>query len=370
MINKILLYAFKTMKFAIIGAGNGGQAIAGYLGNIGHDVSIYDIDVNRIDKIQQRGGIQLQGRLQGFGRINCATTKLSETVHHAKVIMITTTANAHQTVAENIAPYLEEGQVIILNPGRTCGALVFKQTLDKMQVNVRYFLAEAQTLIYACRIIEDGIVNIIGIKDEVYLAGLPSRDTQHILNIIRPIYPSFKEVPNVLHTSLENIGAIFHPCICLMNAATIERQDEFWFYRDMTERIADFIEQCDNERLSVGRAYGIDLVGVKDWIKVAYKDTIGETLCERMKNNPAYHDIKAPGSIFTRQLTEDIPTGVLPIVELGQVAGIATPLLSSIVAISQALLNMDFYTRGRTLANMGLSNKTPEQIIEYIELGF
>ena len=103
---------------------------------------------------------------------------------------------------------------------------------------------------------------------------------------------------------------------------------------------------------------------------MAYKDTEGETLCERMKNNPAYHDIKAPGSIFTRQLTEDIPTGVLPIVELGQVAGIATPLLSSIVAISQALLNMDFYTRGRTLANMGLSNKTPEQIIEYIELGF
>jgi opine dehydrogenase len=155
-----------------------------------------------------------------------------------------------------------------------------------------------------------------------------------------------------------------------MNAATIERQDEFWFYRDMTERVADFIEQCDYERLAVGKAYGIDLIGVKEWIKVAYKDTMGETLCERMKNNPAYYEIKAPGSIFTRQLTEDIPTGVLPIVELGKVAGVETPLLSSVVAITQALLNIDFYKNGRTLANMGLSNKTPEQILEYIESGF
>ena len=50
------------MKFGIIGAGNGGQAIAGYLGKIGHDVSLYDIDVNRIEKIQQKGGILLQGK--------------------------------------------------------------------------------------------------------------------------------------------------------------------------------------------------------------------------------------------------------------------------------------------------------------------
>ena len=358
------------MKFGIIGAGNGGQAIAGYLGNIGHDVSLYDIDVNRIEKLRQRGGIQLQGKLSGFGKLACVTTDISEIVRDADILMITTTANAHLAVAESIAPYIEDGQVIILNPGRTCGALVFKQTLENKQVNKRYYLAEAQTLVYACRIIEDGIVNVIGIKDEVYLAGLPASDTQHILNIIQPIYPCFQEVPNILHTSLENIGAIFHPCICLMNAATIERQDEFWFYRDMTERVADFIEQCDYERLAVGKAYGIDLIGVKEWIKVAYKDTMGETLCERMKNNPAYYEIKAPGSIFTRQLTEDIPTGVLPIVELGKVAGVATPLLSSVVAITQALLNIDFYKNGRTLANMGLSNKTPEQILEYIESGF
>ena len=174
---------------------------------------------------------------------------------------------------------------------------------------------------------------------------------------------------NVLHTSLENIGAMFHPCVCLFNAATIERQDQFWFYRDMTDQVARFIEKFDAERIAVGKAYGIDLLSVKEWIKFAYKDTEGETLCERMKNNPAYHDIKAPGSIFTRQLTEDIPTGVLPIMELGKAAGVQVPLLESMVKTIEALLDMDLHTNGRSLKNLGLEGKTKEEILNFIANG-
>ena len=162
---------------------------------------------------------------------------------------------------------------------------------------------------------------------------------------------------------------MFHPCVCLFNAATIERQDQFWFYRDMTDQVARFIEKFDAERIAVGKAYGIDLLSVKEWIKFAYKDTEGETLCERMKNNPAYHDIKAPGSIFTRQLTEDIPTGVLPIMELGKAAGVQVPLLESMVNTIEALLDMDLHTNGRSLKNLGLEGKTKEEILNFIANG-
>ena len=217
--------------------------------------------------------------------------------------------------------------------------------------------------------VKDGTVRIIGIKDEVFLAGLPASDTDYILDKINPIYPSFVKTDNVLRTSLENIGAMFHPCVCLFNAATIERQDEFWFYRDMTEQVALFIEKFDLERLSVGKAYGIDLLSVKEWIKFAYKDTEGETLCERMKNNPAYHDIKAPGTIFTRQLTEDIPTGVLPIMELGKAAGVDVPLLTSMVHTIEALLGMDLHTNGRSLRNLGLEGKSKDEILNFIANG-
>ncbi len=354
------------MKVSIIGAGNGGQSIAAYLSMKGCDVSVCDTDSTKIDKLKKLPYIELRGKIKGFGKISYYTTNVSEIIPSSDVIMVTTTANAHRAVAYSIAKYIKNDQIIILNPGRTCGALVFKQALMKAGCNKRYYVAEAQTLVYACRLIEEGIVNIIGVKDEVLLSALPAADTEYILNIINKYYPCFIKAENVLRTSLENIGAIFHPCVCLFNAATIERQSEFWFYRDMTEQVARFIEKFDAERIAVGQAYGIDLLNVRDWIKFAYNDTIGETLCERMKNNPAYYDIKAPGSIFTRQLTEDIPTGVLPIMELGKIAGVKTPLLESMINIIENLLEIDFHTNGRCLKNLGLDNKTKDEIIRYI----
>ena len=357
------------MKISVIGAGNGGQAIAGYLGLTDYDVSLYDIDVPKIKELQKKGGIELEGRINGFGKVGCITTDIAEAVKGAEIIMVTTVANAHRAVAKSIAPFVEEGQVIILNPGRTCGALVFKQTLTDCGCTKKYYLGEAQTLVYACRVVENGRVNVIGIKDEVLLSGLPAADTDYILEKINPIYPSFMKTDNVLRTSLENIGAMFHPCVLLFNAATIERNEVFWFYRDMTEQVAEFIEKFDAERLAVGKAYGIELLGVRDWIKFAYKDTEGKTLCERMRNNPAYHDIKSPSTIFTRQLTEDIPTGVLPIMQLGKAAGVETPLLESMVHICEALLNMDLHTNGRSLKNLGLDGMDKEGILNYVTNG-
>ena len=354
------------MKIAIIGAGNGGQTMAGHLSLMGYKVSLYDIDVEKMNILKQLEGIQLEGRLKGLGRISCVTTDIVEAVKGAEIIMVTTVANAHQAVAISIAPYLEEGQVIVLNPGRTCGALIFKQTLKSAGCTKRVYIGEAQTLVYACRVIENGHVNVIGIKDEVLLSGLPSADTDYILSKLNPIFSCFVKADTVLNTSLENIGAMFHPCVLLFNAATIERNEFFWFYRDMTEQVAEFIERFDAERLAVGKAYGIDLLSVREWIKFAYKDTKGETLCERMRNNPAYHDIKSPSTIFTRQLTEDIPTGVLPMIELGKVAGVDTPLLQSMVYICEALLNRDMHSSGRTLKNLGLDGMTKEQILNYI----
>lgn len=203
-------------------------------------------------------------------------------------------------------------------------------------------------------------------KDKVLLAAVPATDTEYVLEKITPDFPMFCSAKNVLRTSLENIGAMFHPCVLLFNAATVERNSVFWFYRDMTPKIAGFIEKFDKERLAVGKAYGIDLLSVSEWISYAYPGTPGNTLCEKMKNNPAYHDIKSPSTIFTRQLTEDIPTGVLPIMELGEVAGVPVPLMHSMVELCGSLLDIDFREKGRTLEHLGLAGKTKDEIIEYL----
>ncbi|MBR6929878.1 MAG: NAD/NADP octopine/nopaline dehydrogenase family protein [Prevotella sp.] len=354
------------MKIAVIGAGNGGQAISTYASMQGHEVRLYDIEVDKVKRLLELEYFSLKGCIQGIARIKTITADIAEAVRGAELVMVTTIANAHVSVAKLIAPFVEEGQVIVLNPGRTCGALVFRQALVDSGCTKRYYLAEAQTLVYACRIEEDGIVNIIGVKDEVLLSAIPASDTAHVLSKVNQLYPCLKPAPDVLHTSLENIGAIFHPCVLLFNAGTIERKTEFYFYRDMTERIAAFIEELDGERLAVGHAYGIELLSVCDWIKFAYKDTEGNTLCERMRNNPSYHDIKSPTSVFVRQLTEDIPTGIIPMMELGKNAMLEMKLFESITTVASSLLGVDLYAEGRTLKRLGLEGMTKEEIIRYI----
>lgn len=354
------------MTVSVIGTGNGGQAIAGWLAMQGHKVSLYGRNEKVVNELNASKCIKLTGAISGNGNLAEITNDLHKSVVDADVIMVVTTANAHGSIARQIARELKDGQVIILNPGRTGGALEFKRALEAAGCTARVNVAEAQTLVYACRLVENGVVNIIGVKDKVLLSAVPSSDTAYVLSKITPVYPCFCAAENVLRTSLENIGAMFHPCVLMFNAATIERNSVFWFYRDMTPKIADFIEKFDKERLAVGKAYGIELLSVSDWISYAYPGTPGDTLCEKMKNNPAYHDIKSPSTIFTRQLTEDIPTGVLPIMELGEVAGVPVPLMRSMVEICGDLLDIDFRKKGRTLEHLGLAGKTKEEIIEYL----
>lgn len=355
------------MKIAVIGAGNGGQAISAYLAIQGHNVSLYHYRKEKVEALLKRkNAIELTGAIKGKGILKCISTDLKEVVGGAEVVMVTTTANAHSALAAQMASILRDNQVVLLNPGRTGGALEFLQSIKKNGCQKNVYVAEAQTLVYACRIIEDGVVNIIGVKDKVLISSVDSLRTKYVLKKVKSLYACFEAAENVLRTSLENIGAIFHPCVLLFNAATIERQADFWFYRDMTPAIADFIENFDKERLAVGKAYGIELLSVKEWISYAYPDTKGNTLCEKMVNNPAYYAIKSPSTIFTRQLTEDIPTGVLPIVELGKAAGVDVSLMESMINICSALLQIDFRKNGRTLEHLGLADLTKEEILKQL----
>lgn len=354
-------------KITIIGAGNGGQAMAGYLSSIGHIVKVYDRNHETVNYLRNKKFIELEGVLKGIiGSPHLFTDSLKEAIDGSEIIMITTTATAHKEIAQSIAPFLQEDQFIILNPGRTGGALEFHQTLKENGLNKNIHLSETQTLIYACRIIEPGRVNIIGIKDRVLLSGFPASETQKIIDCLKPLYGCFYPAKNVLRTSFENIGAVFHPSVLLFNAASIERGESFYFYRDMTAGLAHIIETLDAERLAVAKAYGIDLISAKDWISYAYNGVKGETLCERMHNNPAYYDILAPTKINCRQITEDIPTGIVPMSEFGDVAGVETPIMDSLIDLCSTLMNTDFRNSGRTLKNLGLENLTIEDILKKI----
>lgn len=341
------------MKIAIIGAGNGGQAMAGHFALMGHDITLYNRSLAKIAPIAETKEIRLSDKINSSARVNRVTDDLKEAVAEAELVMITTTADAHREIAAQMAAHLTENQVIVLNPGRTFGALEFSTEVKKV-AKKRLFIAESQSLLYACRAESPGNVRIIGIKDSVYLAAYPSSDTDYVLDIVNGIFPCFVKAENILHTGLENIGAMFHPAVIIFNAAAIERGNLFYFYNDMTPATAEFLNNIDNERLNIGRAFGIDLLSLSDWVSYAYKNIKGATLREKMLNNPAYYKILAPNTLYSRLMLEDVPTGIVPLIELAKLARVETPLMCSILNISQSLLRINFGRSGRTLKSLGL----------------
>lgn len=350
-------------SFCVLGAGHGGTAMAGHLSLMGCKVNLYNRTEARIRAIQERGGIDVGGVVSGFAPLNCVTADPVEAIFGIDILMVVVPATGHAEMAELISPHIKDGQVIVLNPGRTGGALEVAQVIRRINPNVRPFIAEAQTLLYASRVTNPGQVRIFGIKNSVPLATLPSYHITDVLPMVRRALPQFVPGDNVLKTSLDNIGAIFHPAITILNAGRIEdTHGDFEYYIEgVTPSIAAVLEAIDNERVEVAKALGIRANTAREWLYLAY-DAAGRTLFDAMRANVGYNGIKAPGTISHRYITEDVPTSLVPIASIGEMLGVPTPAMRAMIYLASAMHGVDYWAEGRTVDRLGIDKMSVKDI--------
>ena len=357
-------------RFAVLGAGHGGLAMAGHLSLLGFQVSLFNRSDERLEPIRQSGGIALNGVVEGFAPLSVVTSNMEEALAEADVIMVVVPANAHRWLAETAAPYLRAGQNVVLHPGRTGGALEFLHVVASKGVRVDATIAEAQTLIYAARNNNPAQVTIYGIKNNVPVAALPSHNTANVVKVLRTALPQFVPGDNVLKTSLDNIGAIFHPGLLILNATRVEAtRGDFDFYMDgVTPSIGKVLEAMDAERVAVADALGIRAMTARTWLYVAY-DAAGRTLYEAIQNNHGYKGIKAPTGLYHRYITEDIPMSLVPIAALGELLDVPTPTIRSMIHLGSLLLEEDYWQLGRTKERMGIDGLTATEIRRFVMEG-
>ncbi len=355
------------LRIAILGAGNGAHAMAGHLALRGFPVRLYNKFEEELTHLREQEGIALQGAIEGFGPLETITTRIEEAIADAEVIMVVVPAHVHRFMAELCAPHLHAGQVIVLNPGRTGGALEFSNVLRGKGVPDSVVVAEAQSLVYACRISGPARVEIKGIKKRVPVAAFPATDTPRLMEAVSQLYPEFVPAANVLETSLDNIGAVFHPSTVILNTNRIEAGDDFDFYQGMTPTVTHFLEAIDAERLAVARAFGIDMESAAEWLLKTYEGVHGQNLYECIQSNAAYEGLKAPKTLNVRYITEDVPTGLVPFASLGALAGVPTPTSWAMVDVACALFDRDFWREGRSAENLGLAGMSVDEIVALVE---
>jgi len=359
----------RKLTWAVIGGGNGGQSLSGHLALLGFAVRLYDIFPQTIAAIHSAGGIQVDGAVTGFGKIELATSDMAQAVEGADIIMIVAPAIAHRDIALNCAPYLTDGQIIFIHPGATGGAFEFNKVLRDQKCDKSITLAEAESLLYACRSSKPGHTTIFGIKNELMVAALPASETQRVVKLLNAAFPQMYAGTNVLATSLGNANAMMHPAPTLLNTSLIESGRDWLYYWDgITPSIGAFVEALDAERLAVASAFGLKIPGILEWYQAHYGVRC-KTVSDTVKQNQAYAEVMGQKTLHTRYLLEDIPTGLVPMVYLGQLAGVEVVRMETVIKLGEFLTGRDLTTSGRTLENLGLAGMTLEKIQEYVETG-
>lgn len=347
--------------------------MAAHLALKGFPTTLYNRTDAHIETIKARSGIELEsypGGPSGFGRLSLVTSDMGDALAEADIVMVVVPSFAHAGIAAAAAPHLRDGQIVLLNPGRTGGVLEFLKVLRDQSCEADVTIAEAETLIYASRSEGPAQARIFRIKNAVPLAALPASRTSRVLQGLASAYPHFIDGKSVLHTSLNNMGAIFHPALALLNAGRIESTGgEFQFYIDgVTPSVARILEALDRERVTVASALGIRARTALEWLRMAY-DATGRDLHEAMHNQSGYYGIKAPVTLSHRYITEDVPMSLVPIAALGQRYGVSVRAMDSIIRLACIVHQTDYWRRGRTLAKLGIEQVSVSELARYVNEG-
>jgi opine dehydrogenase len=359
----------KPITWSVLGGGNGGQSLSAHLALLGFRVRLYDIFEETIESIRTRGGVEVSGAVNGFGKIELATTDIAEAVEGADIIMIVTPAVAHREIAVNCAPHLCDGQIVFIHPGSPGGALEFKKGLHDQKCDKAVTVAESNSLLYACRSSQPGVTTIFAVKKELMVAALPATETERIVKSLNAAFPQIYAGSHVMAPSLSNPNAMMHPAPTLLNTSLIESDCKWLYYWDgITPTIGAFVEAMDAERLAVARAFGLKMPSTLEWYKLAY-GADADTLSEAVKKNMAYAEVKGQNTLCTRYLLEDIPMGLVPMVSLGKMLGVDVPRMETVVNLAELLIGRDLTSSGRTLDNLGLAGMSVDQIRAFLETG-
>ena len=138
--------------------------------------------------------------------------------------------------------------------------------------------------------------------------------------------------------------------------------------------MARLYEAINAERVAVAAALGASVPTLADWFDRVYgvrEATLVET-CQRLSYNSdgPYQATGTPKSLDHKFITEDVPTGLIPMSALGSAAGVRTPTIDALIEIARSMTGKDFAAEGRTLDRLDLSGMDGPQIRRTMEEGF
>jgi len=359
-------------KITIVGGGGTAVALAAYLTLQKQDVKLFDMEAYgaALKEIQEDGEIKMVGHgPTGVIPAPPITFDPKEAFDDAELIFICMVATRHRELCDYIAPYLKDGQTVLVYSGNFC-SLWLKKALGGKDVVV----GEAMGNFCPCRLVGRSTVNFARHPDELpkpkAVAAFPAVDSPRLVAAFDQVVAlgCYPEVPykNVIEISVNAPNVVVHLGASLLCTSAMEHSLDFRLYRDgLSPSIVEMIKMVEKERAAVCEAMGYKAA-------TASGKMVGLLAFDEKPDpgNAGFRLTTGPSGVTHRYITEDAYSGDSMLLSLGKLCGVETPLIKSFVTIASALNHRDFYAEGNTLENLGLADlDTPEKLNEYLQTG-
>ncbi|MEE3259477.1 MAG: NAD/NADP octopine/nopaline dehydrogenase family protein [Candidatus Latescibacterota bacterium] len=351
----------------VLGGGNTAFAVAASLALRGYDIALCELPgfAAMVEPIAVARTIGLHGVAgEGRAQIGRVTTDVAEALTIADLLLLIVPAYAQRPFAAACVPHIEARHMVVLMPG-TLGALEWVAMLQA--AGKQATLAEVDTAPYVCRKTAPDEATIWGVVSGLGLGVLPATQTESVRARLEPLFPGIQSHPDAMACGLSSMNPVVHPAGVLMNAGRIERSHgEFYFYEEgVTPAVVRAIMAVDDERRAIGRALGYELMPVNEAFHQAGFGPRGD-LWEAINGSYMLTRLKAPGSLDSRWLTEDVPYGLGAWVSVARQYGVATPVMESLVNLATPVMGFDAWETGRGVEELGIAGLDKNELAGYL----
>lgn len=347
------------MKIAVLGAGNSGCAIAADLSLRNHEVtliktsqSIHDENFDYILKNENKITIFEKDEYKE-AKIYKITRDLKEIIDK-QLVCIFIQSNYHEDVIKRIAPYIQDNQTILVNPGYLSTAFILKYIKNK-DITV----AEAQSSFIDCRIVEPGLIKV-GFRNVRNPIGIfPSKNKTKTKKLLDATGFPLTYLNNVIEAALHNPNLIVHTVGAILSIPRIEKTNgDYCMYHEVfTPAVWRILEKLDGEKMDILEKLGCERLPYVEACK--FRNSLDDT--RDAKEVFFWYAAmptraKGPTSIYSRYITEDVPQGLVMLESLGKHLNISTPITTSLIELASSALVRDFRKEGRSLERLGKTN--------------
>ena len=126
--------------------------------------------------------------------------------------------------------------------------------------------------------------------------------------------------------------------------------------------------QVDAERRAVAGALGYDLCAADEAFHRAGFGPRGD-LWATINGSHMLTRLKAPGSLESRWLTEDIPYGLAAWSSVGAQYGVETPTMRAVVDIGSIVMGFDGWAAGRGVEELGIAGMDRQRLTAFLQSG-